>query len=75
MQDHSSGKGGFEKESTQLVLTDAERHRTTLGLTLSIRNPYFPTDIRLNYENYWYPHGGAKESERDKLVCEVMIRF
>ena len=47
----------------------------TLGVTLAVRNRYFPTDIRFNYEKYWYPHGGAKESERGKLVCEVMITF
>ena len=45
------------------------------GTTLHLRNPYFPTDIRFNYEKYWYPHGGAKESEQDKIVCELMIRF
>lgn len=80
MQDHSSGKSGFTKDaagnpSPRLVLTDAERHRMTLGATFAVRNPYFPTDIRLNYEKYWYPHGGAKESEQDKIVCELMIRF
>lgn len=75
MQDHSSGKSGFNDGTTQLKLTDAERHRMTLGMTFSVRNAYFPTDIRLNYEKYWYPNGGAKESEQDKLVCEVMIRF
>lgn len=80
MGDHSSGKSGFEQNadgtaSSRLVLTDAERHRMTLGVTFGIRNPYFPTELRLNYENYWYPHGGAKESEQDKLVCELMIKF
>lgn len=80
MQDHSSGKNGFEEdaagESTgQLIMTDAERHRMTLGMTLHVRNPYFPTELRFNYENYWYPHGGAKESEKDKVVCELMIKF
>lgn len=80
MGDHSSGKSGFEQNtdgttSTRLTLTDAERHRMTLGVTFGIRNPYFPTQLRLNYENYWYPHAGAKESERDKLVCELMIKF
>lgn len=75
MQDHSSGKKGFSDDAKTLQLTDAERHRMTLGTTFSVRNPYFPTDIRLNYERYWYPHGQAKESEQDKLVCEVMIRF
>ncbi len=87
MQDHSSGKSGFTSTElstgtkdatdipTTLALTDAERHRMTLGTTLHIRNPYFPTDLRFNYEKYWYPHDGAKESEQDKLVCELMIKF
>lgn len=80
MQDHSSGKSGFTKDSSGtttsvLALTDAERHRMTLGTTLHIRNPYFPTDLRVNYEKYWYPHGRAKESEQDKAVCELMIKF
>lgn len=92
MDDHSDGKKGFvESElppfkgllSTDemqtgrvLALTDAQRHRLTAGLTFSVRNKYFPTDIRLNYEKYWYPHGGTpKESEQDKVVAELMIRF
>lgn len=80
MDNHSDGKKGFEETENPdarqvLTLTDAQRHRLTAGLTFSIRNPLFPTDLRLNYEKYWYPHGGAKESEQDKLVCELMIRF
>jgi len=80
MQDHSSGKSGFANDEAGnqtpfLLLTDAERHRVTFGATFRVRNPYFPTDIRLNYEKYWYPHGGAKESEQDKLVCELVIKF
>lgn len=80
MQDHSSGKSGFETDgsggsSGKLVMTDAERHRMTLGATLHLRNPYFPTYVRLNYEKYWYPHEGALESEQDKIVCELMIKF
>ena len=75
MQDHSSGKNGLDDDSGRLILTDAERHRMTLGTTFSIRNAFFPTDLRINYEKYWYPHGGAKESEQDKVVCELMIRF
>lgn len=75
MQDHSSGMNGFVSNTATLALTDAQRHRLTAGLTFSIRNNYLPTDIRLNYEKYWYPHNGAKESEQDKLVAELMIRF
>lgn len=66
MDDHIDAKGGF----------DAERHRLTAGMTFHVFNTSFPTDIRLNYEKYWYPHGGVpKESEQDKLVAELMIRF
>lgn len=79
MDNHSDGKKGFETladGSKKLVMSDAQRHRLTAGLTFSVRNPYFPTDIRLNYEKYWYPHHGTpKESEQDKLVAELMIRF
>lgn len=74
MGNHSDGKSGLE--SGHLVLTDAERHRVTAGLTFSVRNKYFPTDIRVNYEKYVYPHHGTpKESEQDKLVAELAIRF
>lgn len=75
MQDHSSGQSGFDESAKKLLLTDAERHRMTLGVCLGVRNSYFPTEIRFNYERYWYPHGGAKESELDKLVCELAIKF
>lgn len=76
MQDHSSGKSGFDEDNVNLLqMTDAERHRMTLGATLHFRNPYFPTCLRVNYEKYWYPAGGAKESEQDKIVCELMIKF
>lgn len=82
MDNHSDGKKGFTSTDTskggesRLVQSDAQRHRLTAGVTFSVRNKYFPTDIRLNYEKYWYPNGGTpKESEQDKLVAELMIRF
>ena len=76
MDNHSDGKKGFVEGTTRLQQSDAERHRLTAGLTFHVANKYFPTDIRLNYEKYWYPnHGTPKESEQDKLVAELMIRF
>ena len=82
MNDHSDGKKGLRVNeelgvrNEELILSDYERHRLTAGLTFHIDNKYFPTDLRLNYEKYWYPNGGkAKESEQDKVVCELMIRF
>lgn len=75
MDDHSDGKKGLSPDG-QLILTDYARHRLTAGISFHIDNNYFPTDLRLNYEKYWYPAKGvAKESEQDKVVCEVMIRF
>ena len=72
----SRGKKVFVEGTTRLQQSDAERHRLTAGLTFHVANKYFPTDIRLNYEKYWYPHGCTpKESEQDKLVAELMIRF
>ncbi len=76
MDNHSDGKKGFVEGTTQLQQSDAERHRLTAGLTFHVANKSFPTDLRLNYEKYWYPNNGiAKESEQDKLVAELMIRF
>ncbi len=76
MDNHSDGKKGLIEGTTRLLQSDAQRHRLTAGLTFHVTNKYFPTDIRLNYEKYWYPHGGTpKESEQDKLVAELMIKF
>lgn len=80
MDNHSDGKAladnTQEKGGYLLKQSDAQRHRLTVGMTFSVRNAAFPTDIRLNYEKYWYPHNGTpKESEQDKLVAELMIRF
>lgn len=84
MDNHSDGKKGFEELPSYgegqgkklLVQSDAKRHRLTAGMTFHVANKLFPTDIRLNYEKYWYPNNGTpKESEQDKLVAELMIRF
>lgn len=66
----------LQNTNPKLLITDHARHRITAGFTLHVRNKLFPTDLRLNYEKYLYAHNGiAKESEQDKLVCELMIRF
>ena len=81
MGDHSDGKKGFATDNngnttSALNITDYKRHRMTLGTTFHIANKVFATDLRINYEKYWYPDGGkAKEGELDKLVCEVAICF
>lgn len=78
MSDHSDGKrylDGEENKDGSLVINDYQRSRLTGGITFSIAKP-FVSDIRLNYEKYFYRSGSvAKPSERDKIVIEVMTRF
>jgi len=78
MSDHSDGKRYLDgKESTEgsLIVNDCKRSRITGGVTLSMDKPFL-SDIRINYEKYFYGHDGvAKTSEKDKFVVEFMTRF
>ena len=59
----------------EFLITDYERKRITGGLTFSFGKP-FQADLRLNYEKYFYEDCSfALESEQDKLVVEMMVRF
>lgn len=72
MTDHSDGKRG---SGGRLFTNDSQRHRLTAGATISLSKP-FQTDVRLNFEKYFYRHDGRpKPSERDKVVVEVMTHF
>lgn len=72
MTDHSNGKRNADR---RLFTNDYRRHRLTAGTTLSLAKP-FRTDIRLNFEKYFYRHDGIpKISERDKIVIELMTHF
>ena len=74
MTDQSDAKTRDEATDA-LIITDYKRHRLTGGITFSLSKA-FRTDIRLNYEKYFYPEGCiAKESEQDKVVLELMVRF
>lgn len=78
MTDHSDGKryaDGKVAADGAFVVNDYKRSRITTGVTLSLDKP-FTSDIRLNYEKYFYGHDGvAKPSERDKIVVELMVHF
>ena len=78
MSDHSDGMrylNGKTDEAGSLIVNDHQRSRLTGGLTLSLKKP-FVSDIRLNYEKYFYRNQGvAHPSEKDKIVLEVMTRF
>ena len=74
MTDQSDAKTQDE-QTGGLVTTDYKRHRVTGGITLSLSKA-FRTDLRLNFEKYFYPENSiAKESEQDKVVLELMVRF
>lgn len=79
MSDHSDGMrynaDGDEDTTGQLIINDYRRSRLTGGVTFSIAKPFI-SDIRINYEKYFYRTGAvAKTSEKDKLVIEFMTRF
>lgn len=73
MTKHSDGE---RNEFGVLEQTDAARNRITVGTTFSYILPHVKTDIRLNYENYFYHKGETVSSgDRDKLVVEFVVRF
>ena len=77
MSDHSDGKryNATDDNIGELITNDYKRHRVTGGVTLSLAKP-FVSDIRINYEKYFYRNGGvAKTSEKDKIVVEFMTHF
>ena len=74
MTSQSDGKA-IDEETGALVTTDYKRHRVTGGVTFSLSKA-FRTDLRLNFEKYFYAKNSiAKESEQDKIVLELMVRF
>lgn len=78
MTNHSDGKrylDGKEDTGGRLIVNDWKRGRLTGGVTLSLDKP-FVSDIRINYEKYFYGHDAiAKPSEKDKVVVELMVHF
>lgn len=79
MSDHSDGmrynSDGDEDKAGSLITNDYQRSRVTGGVTFSLSLP-FVSDIRLNYEKYFYREGAiAHPSEKDKFVIEFMTRF
>lgn len=73
MSDHSRG---VRNEAGVLTVDDPERHRLTGGVTLSLGRSRFQTDIRINYERYFYGSGAVPLiSERNKAVVEFVCRF
>lgn len=79
---HSDGYrylNGKRDLAGSLIVNDAQRGRLTLGFTLSFDYDRLKSNIRLNFEKYFYDgKNGAPLphiSERDKLVLEFMTHF
>ena len=82
MDDHSDAEEwAVDDEGNQLatcVVDDVKRGRLTAGVTFGLSTKPFVSDIRLNYEKYFYDDNrkaDAAVSERDKVVVEFMVRF
>lgn len=73
MTDHSTGTPGADGT---LITNHPARNRATIGSTIShIAGPVH-TDIRLNYEKYFYHNGTvASIGDDDKVVAEFIIKF
>lgn len=73
MSDHSKGT---LSEDGLLSLDDPERHRITGGVTLSLGKKSLQADVRVNYEQYFYPEAANPLiSERSKAVVEFVVHF
>ena len=73
MTDQSDAKT-TDEETGALVTTDYKRQRLTGGITFSLSKA-FRTDLRLNMKIFYANSSIAKESEQDKIVLELMVRF
>ncbi|MDO4165507.1 MAG: porin [Bacteroides sp.] len=75
MTDYSDAEDTELGDNGKLAITDYKRQRLTGGITFSLSKA-FRTDLRLNYEKYFYAKNSiAATSEQDKIVLELMIRF
>lgn len=73
MGDHTAGA---LNDQGQLEIEQPERHRLTIGSTLTIGGPKVYAELRLNYEKYFYNSDAEiPVSGSDKIVVELMCRF
>lgn len=73
MSDHSKGNKDSEGK---LKIDDPERHRFTGGITLSLGTSKLQSDVRLNYEQYFYKKNIIPSiSEQNKIVLELVAHF
>lgn len=72
MSDHSLGN---LNEEGKLTAEEPQRHRLTLGATLSLKTK-FQADFRINYEKYFFKKDIVPTTfDDDKIVVEVIASF
>lgn len=67
---------GTRDSDGELYITQPRHQRATVGATLSYIHPKVRADVRINYENYFYPSDTEVDIEdKNKLVLELVVRF
>ena len=67
---------GSRDADGMLYISQPRFQRATVGATLSYIHPKVRTDVKLNYENYFYPSSSTPSvDDTDKIVLELVIRF
>ena len=67
---------GTRDDDGLLYATQPRHQRATVGATLSYVHPKVSADLRLNYENYFYPSDAeVPVDDKSKVVVELVIRF
>lgn len=72
MSRHSNG---VPDESGHLFANQNSRSRVTVGTTLGYSYRKVRADIRLDYEQYFYGHGGRGDEEGSRIVAELVVSF
>ena len=71
-----SYSNGRRNDDGLLYTTESRRQRLTAGSTLILGRGAHYAEVRLNYEQYFYPSGAIKKpGDTSKFVAELMIRF
>jgi len=67
---------GYRDSEGSLCSNQSRRNRLTLGSTLGYVRAKVLCEIRLNYEQYFYPSAvDVADGDNSKLVAELVIRF
>lgn len=67
---------GVRDDDGFLYITEPRHQRATIGTTFSYVHPKVRADLRIDYENYFYPSQTIVDTDdKSKIVVELVIRF